>query len=351
MSASVSVIVPCYGYGHYVRGCVESILAQDGVDLDILVVDDASPDGSWDVVQQLPELDARVRVTRHSMNLGLIRTLNEGIDGAAGRFIVALSADDLLAPGALQRATDALADHPEAAFAYGPVRHLVDDEVPTPRLGGHRPPRIVPGDEWIRQCARMGRNPVWSPEVVVRASAQRAAGGYSDGLPRTSDFEMWLRLATLGSVVVLTGPTHAFYRRHPQNMSRGDDMNDLTNLEFMMDAFESWYAVVGRSFPEGGRLLCSAKATLARQALVRASRALDRRDGLLVEPLLSFALAADTSVRNTAGYRALRLRKRLGPRVLGVVFSPPAVAVARRTREITRQWRGLDRLPEREPRS
>ena len=117
--ASVTVVVPCYKYGRYVTECVTSILANTEVDIDIHVIDDASPDDSWSVVQRLPELDERIRVERNERNLGLIGTANAGVLTAPGDYVILLSADDALAPGWLDRAVAVLENNPRAALAYG----------------------------------------------------------------------------------------------------------------------------------------------------------------------------------------------------------------------------------------
>lgn len=346
MTARIAVVIPCYNYGHFVIECVTSVLAQVGVALDVLVIDDASTDGSWSIVERLPALSSAVRVHRNAENLGLIATVNAGLSMTNAEFVVVLSADDLLAPGALGRATDALRSCPEATFAYGPVLHVVDDQVPRPRHGRPRS-SVVPGREWIAGCARRGRNPAWSPEVVVRSSAQSRAGDYNPALPRTSDFEMWLRLASLGPVVVLSGPTQAFYRYHTMNMSRGGDINDLSNLYYMHDAFRSWYERTGRH-PDDEVLLQTAEAALARLAVGRAARALERGEASAVPPLVGLARQLDPQTEQTRSYRALRRRRLVGPRVLGLVFSPPALALARTVRNALRRASGREPLATRQ---
>src|SRR4029079_17735868 len=97
----VSVVIPCYRYGHFLPECVRSVLDQDGVDVDVTVIDDASPDDSAEAGRRLAAEDARVRTIVHATNQGHILTYNEGLAAAGGEYVVLLSADDLLAPGAL----------------------------------------------------------------------------------------------------------------------------------------------------------------------------------------------------------------------------------------------------------
>jgi glycosyltransferase involved in cell wall biosynthesis len=120
--SSVSVVVPCYRYGRYLEESVGSVLDQEGVDVRVLVIDDASGDDSPDVAREIASRDPRVEVSVHAANRGHIGTYNEGLlDWASGDYTVLLSADDRLAPGALKRATELLDAHPNVGFAYGNV--------------------------------------------------------------------------------------------------------------------------------------------------------------------------------------------------------------------------------------
>ena len=113
---TVSVVIPCYCYGRFLRDSVGSALNQDGVDVRVLIIDDASPDDSWDVAEALAAEDDRVEVRRHRVNQGHIATYNEGLlEWAEGDYSVLISADDLLTPGALARATSVLDARPNVA--------------------------------------------------------------------------------------------------------------------------------------------------------------------------------------------------------------------------------------------
>src|SRR5947209_515437 len=109
---SVTVIIPCHNYGHYVSTAVQSVLDQPGVDVEAIVIDDASTDESAEVVRGLAAADPRVRAILHRRNAGHIATYNEGLEQATGDYVVLLSADDALTPGSLARATALLETHP-----------------------------------------------------------------------------------------------------------------------------------------------------------------------------------------------------------------------------------------------
>jgi len=86
--SSVSVVIPCYKYGHFLEDAVGSVLDdQEGVDVRVLIIDDASPDDSAEVARKIAARDPRVEVIVHTTNKGHIATYNEGLlDWADGDY-------------------------------------------------------------------------------------------------------------------------------------------------------------------------------------------------------------------------------------------------------------------------
>ena len=99
--SSVSVVIPCYKYGHFLSECVSSVLDdQPGVDVRVLIIDDASPDDSADVARSIASSGPPGRGLGPPDNKGHIATYNEGLlEWADGDYTVLLSADDRLTPG------------------------------------------------------------------------------------------------------------------------------------------------------------------------------------------------------------------------------------------------------------
>src|SRR3954464_13492345 len=106
--AKIDIVVPCYNYGRFLQTCVASIVTQSMADLRVLIIDDASSDDSLRAARILAQGDRRVAVVTHERNHGHIETYNEGIAWATGDYFLLLSADDVLVPGALQRATEVM---------------------------------------------------------------------------------------------------------------------------------------------------------------------------------------------------------------------------------------------------
>jgi cellulose synthase/poly-beta-1,6-N-acetylglucosamine synthase-like glycosyltransferase len=198
----VSVVIPCYKYGSYLADCTASVLTgQPGVDVRVLIIDDASPDDSAVQAKQIAAADDRVQVLVHPVNAGHLATYNEGLlQWADGNYAVLLSADDRLTPGALSRACALLEAHPEVGFAYGHPVHFMHPGPPPPARTAVRGWTTWPGRWWLEQRFRTANGCITSPEVVMRTSVLREVGGFDPRLPHTGDIELWMRLAAHADV-------------------------------------------------------------------------------------------------------------------------------------------------------
>lgn len=320
---SVSVIVPCYDYGHHLEGCLASVLAQEDVEVSVLVIDDCSRDDSADVARRLAAGDDRVEFRAHRENVGLISTANEGLEWARGEYVVLLSADDRLVPGALQRATAVMAEHANVGLVYGRTLFAREGR-PFPEFAGGRwrGTKTWSGEDWIRLRCRSGHSCISSPEAVVRNSIQRAVGGYDPACVHTSDLNMWLRIAAVSDVAYIRGVPQAIYRIHAGSMLRSRE-GAMSDLQGRRAAFDSFFAGRPARLGRPTRLRTLAARTLARQALWRASRHVDRGEQSdLVAELTDFALDVYPDSRRLREWRGLRLRQWIGAGRSLLLFPP-----------------------------
>jgi len=308
---SVSVIVPCYDYGHFVEGCVDSVLAQRGVETKVLVIDDRSTDGSAEVCRRVADRSDRVEARLHGDNVGFVATANEGLAWADGDLVLILSADDLLVPGALRRAATVMAEHPNVGMVYGRAVYAHEGQ-PLPRPSARwRGTAVWPGAEWIRKRCRSGYNCVSAPTAVVRNTVQRAVGGYDKACRHAHDLNMWLRIAAVSDIAHIRAH-QAIYRVHAASMSHSQE-GSLEQLRERRVGFDEFFGDTAAGIDPGDELHTMVARTFARQALWRASRAVDRgEDDRLVESLTDFALETYPDSRGLREWRGLRLRRRIG---------------------------------------
>ena len=188
----VSVVTPCYKQAHFLGDCVRSVLEQrgEGVDIEVIVVDDGSPD---DVAAAVGPFGEAVRYVRQA-NAGLAAARNAGARLARGEWLIFLDSDDRLRPGALAAHAAAARRHPEAAVLCG-GRWDVDANG---RPLAERPPPSFEPDPYHALLAFNAAPPLC---YLVRCDAAEAVGffeGVGGELFGHEDWDFWLRLAAAG---------------------------------------------------------------------------------------------------------------------------------------------------------
>lgn len=328
--STVSVIVPCYNYGRFLHECVESVLTQVGVDVEVLVVDDASSDETPEVASRLCA-DSRVTFRRHEENRGHIATYNEGLQWARGDYTLLVSADDVLAPGALARSTVFMDANPGVGLAYGAIVPFRGERAPVTAPAGTGSWRVVPGREWLEARCRDGDHRVYSPTALVRTALQHRLGGYSEQLPRSADMEMWLRFA-VHAAVARTDAVQAYYRVHGDNMDRTRFASPLVKLEQTRAAYAAVFQRYAERIPDRERLDAVTRRALARHAVWWILRGVYKRElkTTPVGPLIDFAATTYCRASPVGDHSDLRSKLRLAARV--PLLGPPV-------------WDGLVRWP------
>jgi glycosyltransferase involved in cell wall biosynthesis len=310
MKPRVDVIVPCYNYGDVLEACVNSVLTQADVDVRVLVMDDASTDSTEEVGSRLAA-DPRVEYRRHAVNRGHIATYNEALALLTGDFCMVLSADDLLTPGALRRATRVMVTHPAVGFTYGPditFRHAPPAaSAPSAEFCTHR---IMAYAEFLERSCRLGHTPIQAPTVVVRTSLHRQIGNYLPELPHTADTEIWLRMAANSAVCELHAP-QAFRRLHEKNMSL--DYSPVRRLDEQKKAFDVHFDQFRSTHREIADLQPIVTRTIADQAFWSAVRAFESGDRATCRDFLVFAAGTCPEIESSVAWRRFRMKRWLGP--------------------------------------
>jgi hypothetical protein len=334
---TVSVVIPCYRYGRFLPDCVRSALEQPGVDVRVLIIDDASPDDSGDVATRLAAEDDRVEVRRHAQNRGHIATYNEGLlEWAEGDYSILISADDVLTPGSIARATSILEADADIGFVYGHALKWIDSEPrPTARLD-QTGVTVWPGVDWLRVVCGLGHSVVTAPEVVVRTSVQKQIGGYLPELPHTGDLEMWMRFAINSKVAYIKGADQAYYRSHGTNMTV--ERVPIVDLRQRRAAFDAVFDSFGEQIPDASRLRRHVDRRMAKEALWEACRSYHRRSGnpIVVDELCEFARRSYPECERLPEYWGLRWRQLAGPAVSAGLRPIMVSAMHRRVR--TELW-------------
>lgn len=118
MEVMVSIIIPIFNVELYVKKCIESILAQTYANIEVLLVDDGSTDGSREICKQYQKLDSRVKVFTQK-NQGVSSARNKGLENATGKYIMFVDADDFVAPSIVQDLLTPLEENNDVIMSAG----------------------------------------------------------------------------------------------------------------------------------------------------------------------------------------------------------------------------------------
>ena len=183
----VSVVIPVWNGERYLKQAIESILAQDFVDFELLVIDDGSTDRSAEIVSAFAH-DPRVTLHKQA-NGGVVAARNAGLRVARAEFVAFLDADDIALPGRLAKQAAYLRAHPEAAVIGSNITYFSDAD------GVIRTQKFPFGEAKVAMALETG-NPLAQPSVMLRKSLAIDAGGYREAFRfGAEDYDLWLRLA------------------------------------------------------------------------------------------------------------------------------------------------------------
>lgn len=297
---SVDVAITNYQYARFLRQSAYSVLNQRISDIRLLIIDNASTDGSQAVAREIAAQDARVTLFLNETNHGYHHSFNRAIDWAEAEYMVILDADDLLAEGALAAGTAYLDRHRNAAMLYGVEGRLVGTHLDPSRQSPRRPNwRVVSGRTYIERTCADSFCDIGAPAVIRRTSAQKRAGHYRESLPRTSDFEIYLRMALEGDIA-RTDMMLGIRRLHEAQLSAHYNASPVDDLLEHERAFASFFVNEGSALSDANELAaqsrrkigeyaywCAIWQTLFRRPGARETFALahSHRDGRVAPPI------------------------------------------------------------------
>lgn len=205
-SGMVSVVVPCFNKAPHVAGTLDSALVQEDVPLEVIVIDDASTDGSWDVVS---EYRRRVVARRLPRNRGAPFARNLGARMAGGDFLMFLDADDVLASDTLAGLRAAIRGRPGCIGVCDWLQLRKEDGEWV--VHDHRKP-LGPDEEgdyvrpWLRNLYYPPCAVLWRREVF------EASGGWDEQLSAWQDTDLMLRVLVRGRQLVPAERGLSYYR-------------------------------------------------------------------------------------------------------------------------------------------
>lgn len=226
-SPLVTVIVPSYNHVTYVELAIQSVLRQTYPNIELIVIDDGSTDGSGELLSGLAKRHGfRLEI---QANKGLSRTLNKGISLARGKYICPFGSDDLMLLDRIEKQVNFMECNPEIAVCGG--NQLLIDSAGTilERRQVFRPYTELDFDAMFVRRELV----IPASSAMIRKSVLDKEGGYDSAI-KLEDIYLWLKLASRGYRIACLNDVLIYYRKHATNSYK--------NVEYMLDSMLKIYA-------------------------------------------------------------------------------------------------------------
>jgi len=185
-SCDVSVVIPCFNHGHFIRDAINSVEKCDPSVYELIIVNDGSTDPHTQRVMK--ELESAGYRVINQTNQGLAAARNNGIRAGKGRYVLPLDADNLIRPNYIYAATKILDEFPAVAVVYGRAAYFGEKTTRRFDMGGEFDLFRLLKDNYIDAC------------TVIRKSVFEECGGFDGEMPCQGyeDWDLWLTLAARG---------------------------------------------------------------------------------------------------------------------------------------------------------
>ncbi|MFH1095197.1 MAG: glycosyltransferase [Candidatus Micrarchaeota archaeon] len=265
----VSIIVPPRNKADFVGLTLASVRAQDFQDWEALVIDNRSSDGSQDVVKKLATADKRIRFIQNEEDIGIVGSLNRGLDEAKGEYVAVLHSDDLWEKNFLPSSIALLGKNPTAGLCFCKYKNI--DEKggqhkieARNRLAGES--RLVPSREMFSLLIERDFMPVCT--VLVRRDAHEKCGNYDPQFPGPSDYMMWLKIAYRfdGIYNADTTSSYRIYGSNDTNYLIDNNISIMEQYSMVKKLFRNYIPQGEEGAKQEKAMLRNAALSLLRQA-------------------------------------------------------------------------------------
>ena len=228
----VSVVIAAYNHEKYVEQAIESVLGQTFGDFEIILIDDASQDRTFERAQQIR--DPRLQCARARQNRGVSATYNACIERASGEYIAVLNSDDFFALDKLARQVEVLEARPDVAAVF--THADLADEAGLPQRDLPPDWNVFTGPNltrhaWLRRFFLEG-NSLCHPSAMIRKSVHDEVGLYDIRYAQIHDLDLWIRICMKYAIHVIERPLTHFRLRDDQANANNTRPETLTRIDW-----------------------------------------------------------------------------------------------------------------------
>lgn len=205
--------MPAYNAERTLAEAIESILAQEFRDFELIIVDDGSTDSTATLLKSYARSEARIVILTNAPNQGISRSRNRALGAARGKYVACLDSDDVAEPSRLRIQLEFMRKNPDCVL-LGSDLTIIDE---TSTIVGRR---VYPHSDHELRKAMPRLNPFAQPASMFHAELARKVGGFREDLPLCEDYDLFFRLAEQGAVANLAQPLTRYRVSSTQSKTR-----------------------------------------------------------------------------------------------------------------------------------
>ncbi|PNC16928.1 hypothetical protein CXU22_09745 [Akkermansia muciniphila] len=232
----ISVIIPAYKTQQYIERCIYSVLGQTLGDIEIILVNDSSPDNTLSMMEQIASTwsgDKTIRIISHEQNRGLSAARNTGLASAQGEFIYFLDSDDYIAPNALETLLR-LAQAEDSPVTIGGVLQVDQEDTPLDHQICHIKDTVLKGKEEILHALQILDIYISGWNKLVRRDWLLENNILFDEGYLHEDWPWCLRLALRADKIICSTHICYYYVCRPGSITDGKDLNKCSKIAQMI---------------------------------------------------------------------------------------------------------------------
>jgi len=224
----ISIVTPSYNQAQFLEETIRSVLLQGYPDLEYIIIDGGSTDGSVAIIRQY---ESWLSYWVSEPDVGQSAAIAKGFSHVTGKYLTWLNSDDSYLPGAIACAASAFTMHPSAALVYGGCELFEE--------GGSRQIRVWQGAPSTVRALILGENTIPQQAAFMRRTALEQAGGVDTTLHYVMDHELWTRLGRAGDLVHISDIL-ARFRFHPDSKTVSHSIEMLIEWKKVI-ATSAWF--------------------------------------------------------------------------------------------------------------
>lgn len=196
-SPEISVIMPAFNSEKYIEEAIRSVLNQSFKNFELVIVDDASTDGTWKIVQKMVEIDSRIVPIKKSQNDGPSSAGNLAVSKSRGKYIARQDSDDFSFPDRLARQLDFMEKNPEVAVCGSAIEVCGENLSVISK-------RNYPADDFSAREKIFRYSPFCHSAVMFRKNIFLEARGYDEKMREAEDYDLYFRMGRFGKFANLS---------------------------------------------------------------------------------------------------------------------------------------------------